>query len=216
MSKADYYPSHLFISTLRHTVEDPPRSQPTTILANDPDPNNPPSVLPGLTKPIALSVSPSHTFHSHSASELPQPATSASPNPSDPRPNWLRAHLSGHQSNGRIERDAPPPPEHETDDGVDWIFESVEGSSANVKPGYANGTGSGAEREKLKSEIGLSKARKQAAEVAFLDQLKGEDRVLVDVSNLYIFFLRNGTPRLFSPSPSFTDARDDRNGHYGI
>lgn len=83
-------------------------------------------------------------------------------------------------------------------------------------PGTRMELGVGAEREKLKSEIGLSKARKQAAEVAFLDQLKGEDRVLVDVSNLYIFFLRNGTPRLFSPSPSLTNARDGRDGHYGI
>lgn len=187
MSKADYYTHHLFISTLSHTVQDPST-------ANTVDPSYPPTILPGITKPI--SESPKTTMYSHSTSELPPPATAASQNSSDPRPNWLRAHLSSRQkapdAEGHIQRDEAPP-EPDDDSGINWIFESIEGPEANGKLMRDD-------EPKDEDNHHILQAKNQAADVAFLNELKGEDRVMLDVSNLYIFLLRDG---MFSLSPLF-------------
>lgn len=183
MSKADYYSHHLFISTLCHTVQDP-------LTANTVDPSYPPSIIPGITKPI--SESPKTTMYSHSTSELPPPATAAnSNNTSDPRPNWLRAHLSSRQKapgvEGHIQNDEPPP-EPDNDSGINWIFESIEGPEA----GKANGQLMKDDGAKDDDDHHISQAKNQAADIAFINELKGEDRVMLDVSNLYIFLLRDG------------------------
>lgn len=105
-------------------------------------------------------------MYGHSTSDLPAPATADANRPKPP--NWLSnlslSRTRSHQSrNGRdkgndgeaghIAKDDPPPEEDE-DDGVNWIFESIEGSgtagagTGTAKKGSGDENGDEDEKER--------------------------------------------------------------------
>lgn len=192
MSKADYYSKHLFISALLHSVQNPANANTPNLSAEFPHPEEVPAPIPSSTKP--LTATPGRMAYSHSTSELPQPATSKG---DGVRPNWLRTHFSGGAkdskpiiSDAHLQRDEGLPPE-DTGDDVNWIFESIEGPKGNDEA--AKKSDGVVEREDgAEEEHYLTQARMRAANLAFVNELKGEDRVLLDVKNLYIFLLHDG------------------------
>jgi|ERR1700733_14654694 len=194
MSKADYYAQHLFISALLHTVQQ-------SASADTSHPDGTPVLAPISTGP--LTAAPGRMTSGHSASGLPQPATASQTNGA--RPNWLRAHFSSRARDSRpkisdphLEKNEGSPHDEADDDGVNWIFESIE--SPEVKDDIAK-KGDGVVEREDEDEYHINEARAQAAHRAFVNELKGEDRVVLDVTNLYIFLLRDGK-YLRGPTPS--------------
>jgi hypothetical protein len=195
ISKADYYSKHLFISALLHKVENPASPNMSILSADSSRPEEAPTLIPGSTMP--LTATPGCMAYSHSMSELPQPATASKSD--GVRPNWLRSRFSGRVkdskpiiSDSHFQHDEVPPPDNTGDDSVNWISGSIEVSEGNEEAAR-NRDGmvereNGAEEE----ENYLTQARRRAASLAFVNELKGEDRVLLDVTNLYIFLLRDG------------------------
>jgi hypothetical protein len=187
MSKADYYSKHLFISALLHKVENPASPNMSILSADSSRPEEAPTLIPGSTMP--LTATPGRMAYSHSMSELPQPATASKSD--GVRPNWLRSRFSGRVkdykpiiSDSHFQHDEVPPPDNTGDDSVNWISGSIEVSEGNEEAAR-NRDGmvereNGAEEE----ENYLTQARRRAASLAFVNELKGEDRVLLDVTNL--------------------------------
>ena len=192
MSKADYYSKHLFISALLHTVAMPNASV-SSASGSLFQPGEAPTLIPGSTKPFT--AAPGRMDDSHPTGELPQPAIASRGNGA--RRNWLRARSSSRSRDSKVkkydphlQKDEGPPSDDTNDDGVNWIFESIEGPGA--KDGAERGTDGTVEPEDgIENEM-LTQAHRQAAHIAFVNELKGEGRVLLDVTNLYIFLLRDG------------------------
>ena len=163
-------------------------------------PDGAPVLVPVSTGP--LTAAPDRMASGHSTSELPRPATASQINGA--RPNWLRAHFSSRARDSRpkisdshVKKDEGSPDDDADDDGVNWIFESIEGPE--MKDDVAKKRDGIVERED-EDEFHLNEARAQAAHRALVNELKGEDRVVLDVTNLYIFLLRDGK-YLCDPTP---------------
>lgn len=122
LSKADYYTSHLFISTLCHAIED---SHAEGAFDRHAEGATYPPVLEGRRS----TVSPRPTIDPKDSADPSQFASSSQTVTSvhDEHPNWLARHIS--RPEGDLEATHASP----ADDGVGWIIDSITGSEKDSK-----------------------------------------------------------------------------------
>ena len=114
LSKADYYSSHLFISTLCHSVK-------SSHVAGSYD--------SGVYAGVPNTFSPMPTFTAEDRDCLPQPATT--PEPKKSEEHWSRHFSGSHQPDKHTKEEVESEPD--ADDGVNWISDGVSGTSAEEK-----------------------------------------------------------------------------------